>query len=165
MITPQGLQQKLDAHMSNKSEQGQSWNRLHAFNLRLAIAVMQHRNVESIHSIGCFIKDGITLPSAGQKIIIPEGMIVNTLRPGQETDSYKTNREVVVHSVTIPGARGFHEEYSDDPSSIQELPIEIKWAGKGSYWYYVTLNDWIEAGGYDLTQAIAQKRSAAKQAS
>ncbi|MDU8350669.1 hypothetical protein RYA05_02055 [Pseudomonas syringae pv. actinidiae] len=158
MITRQGLQQKLDEHMLNKDSQGQAWDHLYAFNLRMAIAVMKHRNVDSTHAIGGFIKEGAILPSAGQRIIIPKGMVVNSMRPGHDTDSYKTNREVVVHSITIPGARGFHEEYSDEPSSIQELAIEIKWAGKGSYWNYVTLNDWIEAGGEALTQKLAIKK-------
>ena len=160
MITLNGLQHQLDEHMATKAELGQAWNHLHAFNLRMAIAMMQYRQVSSVHSIGGFVKQGIILPSPGQRVIIPAGLTLNSMRPSYDSDSYKTDREVVVHRLTSPRARGFSEDYSDDPSSIRELPIEIIWAGKGQYWNSVAINDWIEAGGYALTEKLRQKQAA-----
>jgi hypothetical protein len=163
MITLKSLQEKQASHLALKAEQGQSWDHVYGYNLRLAIAVMQHRGLESVHSIGNFIKDGIKLPTAEQTVVIPKGLVFQTLRPGIETDLFKTDRHITVHSISIRSGTGFHEEYSDDPASIRELPIEIKWAGKGSYWCSVTLNDWIESGGYDMTQAFEKKRVQAMQ--
>lgn len=129
--------------------------------LRMAISVMKHRGIETIHSIGNLVKFGVTLPTAGEKIIVAKGTPFSSLRDGHAHNIAEKDREIAIHSVSNEKATGFYEEYSDDPGSIQELAFEIKWAGIGGYWCTVTLNDWIEHGGYEKTLERDAKRKAA----
>lgn len=154
MITLMALETQRASNLAIKERFGQLWDHVLDFNLRMAISVMRFRGIESIHAIGNFTKEGIVLPAAGKSIIIPKGLAFKSLRPKADTDVFKADRKIVVASVSMARATGFYEEYHNHPASIQELPFEIKWAGKGNYWCYVTLNDWLEAGGYELTLAF-----------
>ncbi|MEG1349777.1 MAG: hypothetical protein RSD49_17215 [Hafnia sp.] len=130
--------------------------RLLDFQLRMAIMLMKHRGQQEVHAIGNFVKPGVQLPIAGQKIVIPKGAVFSTAVAGSGQTSYKSNRRVMVHRVNDGKGCGFFEEYQDSPAHIQELPIEITWSGKGG-WCRISLQEWLANGGYELTAELHQE--------
>lgn len=148
--------EELQSNMKQKSDAISLMDKTLMDKLRIAIMLMKHRGLHEVHAIGGFVKEGIAMPEKGQSIIIPKGAKFHSMKTGPDNIA-KINQKVTVHSVTPLQHAGFYEEYRNDPSSIQEFPVEIKWAGSGGYWHTMSLNEWVQHGGPELTEQLKHK--------
>lgn len=96
------------------------------------------KKISGVKILGCFMAEGVYIPSVGDSITIAKGVPIRSTHPayGRNAKPNGRCRKVVVASVMNglikPEQMGF---------DFRAISPEITWVGSGGYWHRAYLND------------------------
>lgn len=117
--------------------------------LQYAVRFMEQSKVTQILAIGNRLPEGISVPSKGEKIIIPKGTRITSMNPRHgQNHAAKRDFEITV----FDSNKGWLSTPYHDPETVIEQAAGFTWPGTSGYWQTVSMRDWIEMGGVELTR-------------
>lgn len=117
--------------------------------LQYAIRFMEQSNVIEMLTIGNRLPEGVSVPAKGEKIMIPKGTRIASMNP-RHGDQHVAKRDFEI--AVFDSSKGWLSTPYHDPDTVIEQVAGFTWAGAAGYWQTVSMRDWLEMGGPELTR-------------